>query len=299
MASLVEKLRASRKGASVLKLKVLKIRGEDPDILIFVYEGPEDIPVYDEWIKRIGACTRFEPMHGAGKEQLLAYHQILMDSSDPLLDKIFFFVDRDFDIATLPHPHVYELGAYSIENLLCTEEVVDSILRNEFRRSGRIAERRRLRETFKEIVSGFVAHCEPVNLELFVARRLQISVLAKPSRASEIVTINADSVFRAYETVSDIVVLEGKPTPESYQKLRSEFDELPSLLKCRGKYLLSMLRVWLKALEMDLKSQHPLLFEESDSQLPGDPAQLPMSRFASSTPVPPCLVKFIGRLVQC
>lgn len=295
MALEIDALRASRKNPSVLKIKVLKVRGEDPDVLIFCYEGPDDVPVYEEWMAKLERCPCYEPIAGAGKQQLLALHKSLSDSADPLLEKVFFFVDRDFDQKMEINPNVFELDAYSIENLLCTEEVLESILRDEFRRAGSIFERARVRAKFIELRGEFLQCCMSLNFLLFVAQRTEAIVLKKPEKISEIVNISVDKITLAYADLVDIVVVQNPPVGEELELLRAEFNDLPILLKERGKYLLEMLRKWLRLLAEDLKSSAPIMFDSSDKRLPGDPSALPLRRFASTVSVPQSLSNFMAR----
>ncbi len=70
--SVVDQVRAQRKNPNVLRLKILKIRGEDPTAFVFVFEGVDDVAVYEEWIRRIIDCPEYESVPAAGKEQILS-----------------------------------------------------------------------------------------------------------------------------------------------------------------------------------------------------------------------------------
>lgn len=292
MTITVEYLRESRKSPSVLKIKVLKIRGDDPNVFIFIFEGIEDVPVYEEWLKRIDCCPRYEPLPGSGKQQLLAYCRSLIASGDPLLKGIYFFVDRDFD-PPFNLDHLFELEAHSIENLLCTEEVLDSILKDEFRRAGAVGERLAIRGKFNELRTEFSNFCRPVNLHLFIAQRNSIKIIKKPEKTTEIVEVKVNSVSAAYLLISDVVQLEDGQEQLELGFWEDEFEKLPSQLKLRGKYMLDMFRRWLRALAEDVKSANPIMFSVRDGHLPGDPSNLSLRRLASSTPVPECLNKFM------
>lgn len=294
MSSLVDELRASRKSPTVLKLKVLKIMGEDPNILIFIYEGPDDVPVYEEWMRRIADCPRYEPLPGAGKQQLLAYHKTLVEGNDPALDRIFFFIDRDFDLPSPPHDNIFELQSYSIENLLCTEEVLDSILRDEFRKAGALAERKTVLDKFVELRTQFLECCNSINFILFAAQRKSISVLKKPEKISEVVHIRVDSIQRAFENIEEVVSIAAEIPPEELSALSDEFDRLPPPLRERGKYVLEMFRRWIRTLSEDVKQPRPILFHEGNDRLPGDPSSASLRRFASSASLPEGLPQFIS-----
>lgn len=289
----IESLRSSRKHPSVLKLQILRIRGQDPDILIFCHEGPEDVPVYEEWMKRIAGCPKYEPVPGAGKQQLIEYHRQLVDSADPLLERIYFFVDRDFDLPANEDSHLFELDCYSIENLVCNEEVLESLLRDEFRRSGGINERARIKTKFTDLLKNFESHCAPINFLLFAAQRTGARVVKKPEKVTEIVSVSVDSIECAYADPSDIVAVDVLPNNAELNALRAEFAALPEVLRQRGKYLLDMFRRWLRALVEDLRNPTPIFFDTQDDRLPGDPSCVSLRRLASSAPVPKKLQSYI------
>lgn len=295
--SIVDKMRESRKNPSVLRLCVLKIRGEDPEVLIFIHEGPDDIPVYEEWMGRIANCPKYEPVVGSGKQQLLAYHQQLKSSNDPLREKIFFFVDRDFDLPALEDKHLFELDCYSMENFICTQEVLESLLRDEFRKSGEISERAKVKTKFAEILTRFDEYFESINFLLFVAQRTKSRVIKKPEKASDVVNIFVDCIERKSMGDSSVVQIEVFPDEAKLDALRVEFDALPVVLRQRGKYLLDMFRKWLKALTDDLKSQDPILFESQDKCLPGDPSSVTLRRLASGSSVPIKLERYLETYV--
>lgn len=291
--TIVDSMRESRKSPKVLKLKVIKIKGEHPDVLILIHEGVEDVPVYEAWLSRLLDAPQYEPIAGAGKEQLLAFRAELDANNDPLKDSILFFIDRDFDLPHPEHQAVYELPAYSIENFLCSEEVLDSLLRDEFRCAGDIAQRKSVISKFQEIQENFRKIAEPVNFILFAARRSGVDVLCKPSCVDEIATINLCSVTANFSSASEIVKLKAEIPEDRQKSLAEEFSQLPPELSNRGKYELEMFRRWLQALMADRRCSLPDVFLES-KKIGGDPGNLPMRRFASASIVPAGLREFFS-----
>lgn len=295
MHSLVESLRSNRKNPSVLKLKILKVRGEDPEILIFIYEGLEDVPVYEEWMRRIAACPRYESIAGAGKQQLTSLLKILDKANDPLLDKIFFFIDRDFDNPFDAHKHVFELDAYSIENLLCTEVVLESILKDEFRKAGLIDERAAAKSAYQRAQDQFYAHSEDFSFSLFCARRCKIAVKRKPEKISEITILTLDSAAPAYTNINEILELERPIDNSTIASLRTEYENLGVQLKHRGKYIIDMFRMWLRLLCAEVQTKAHGIFKEP-SQFSGDPAAVNLRRLACAAPLPVGLEAFVKKI---
>jgi hypothetical protein len=294
--SLLDSLRNSRKSPSVLKMKALKIDGEHPAVLIFFFEGVEDVPVYEEWLARIEGCPRYEPVPGAGKQQLMAYYDQLVTAKDPLLMKTYFFVDRDFDPPLPNLSHLFELPAYSIENLICNDAVLDSMLRDEFRRAGAVAERTKIRAKFSALCGDFYRCCLPVSFLLFVAQRGGLTVEKKPEKVAEIASIAVDGIAPAYQDVNDIVQITKLPAAQELKAYEESFEQLPTVLQHRGKYVLEMFRKWLRVLMEDFKSTHPRLCEKQDERIPGDPSSVSIRRFAGATPPPYELVQFVATM---
>ncbi|ATF84424.1 DUF4435 domain-containing protein [Burkholderia gladioli] len=294
----IDELRLSRKNPSVLKLKVLKILGQHPDIFIFIFEGPDDVPVYEEWLKRIDSCPKYEPLPGAGKQQLLAYYDLLIKDSNPLLEKIFFFVDRDFDLPIEKCKNIFELSSYSIENLLCAEEVLESVLRDEFKKAGEPSERTVACEKFREALDQFAEYCTPVDFILFVAQRKSISVIKKPEKITQIASISMDLIHVAYENLDEVILIDGRVEEGDLAQLRMEFDSLPRVLRQRGKYQLDMFRRWVRLLAEDIRSERPIIFAERNERLAGDPSSASLRRLAASTTTPTGLAEFIDRLAR-
>lgn len=292
--SIVENLRDSRKRPSILRLKVLKIRGERPDILIFIHEGIEDIPVYEAWLSRINHELIYEPVPGTGKEQVLSFYASIID--DELSRNVAFFVDRDFDLEQKNKDRIYELPAYSIENLLCVREAIDSVLKDEFRCAGAIEERSRIIGVFGAIQENFRIISDCVNFQLFVARREGVKVLKKPDSSSEIAIIELETVSAAFADCKEICEIEGAASEYRLVELRKEFDSLAEGLRNRGKYELDLLKRWLRRLSDDKRSDYPKLFG-SPGRVQGDPGTLSMRRLAIASPLPGGLSDFVQSLL--
>jgi hypothetical protein len=80
MSDLIKSLRESRKNPNVLKLTLISIKSARPNCLIFVFEGAEDIGVYESWLSRTTSKPTYEPVHGNGKEQLLSLLETLTNN---------------------------------------------------------------------------------------------------------------------------------------------------------------------------------------------------------------------------
>ena len=289
---LIDRMRTSRKNPSVLKLQLIKIRSSRPNTLVFIFEGPDDIGVYETWIKKINSSLHYEPLPGSGKEQLHSLHAALKETNDHLIDKVYFFVDCDFDKYSSAENNLYTLDAYSIENLLCCHSVLESVLSDEFRCAGSPEERQLIIDIYQKIHHEFSTHTEELNFLLFAARRLNINICKKPNTVTDFVEINIQSINKKNIPISDLISLERMPTAAELESLRDEFILLPSQRAQRGKYVLDMFRKWLKQLENDNRCDTPILFN-SRNRVSGEPSNLNMRRFSIASPIPSGLEDFI------
>lgn len=296
MSDIVAQMRSSRKSPSVLRLRVLQVRGDRPDLLIFLFEGQDDIAVYEEWIKRIDAKLEYEPISATGKEQVVAFCDELVKAQDPLLRKLFFFVDRDFDEALSHCEMRYELKAHSIETLLCKEDVLENLLMDEFRLNGQVQLRSQVATRYLTLLNEFRSVCEPINFQIFVATRRSIDVVRKPEKVSEIADVTLCSVTPAYHDSCDLVELREAIDQSEKEALEAMFLELSLDLRSRGKYCLDFFRKWIRLAFDDAKSLTPVLFEKQITGLKGDPSQSSLRRLASASSLPDGLDEFIERV---
>ena len=293
----VGQLRENRKNPSVLKMKVLAVRSAQPNILVFIFEGPEDVGVYETWIARTTTKLEYEAIPGAGKEQLIALRNLLAANHDQLLRHVCFFVDCDFDPYDASDEYVFNLDSYSIENILCSVESLESLLIDEFRCTGDWRERKRITEQFILILNDFKQLTREINFSLFVARRLGIKVLKKPEAIRDIAQVNLQSIVQSFGDLSEVVELEEESDKEMEKELRREFDNFSDHRAQRGKYVLCMFRSWLQTLVTDRKQANPVLFSTS-LPLSGDPHAVKLRRLASQGDLPRGLEAFLSRVAS-
>lgn len=293
MVVAVQQLRDARKSPSVLRMKVIKIRGVSPDVYVMIHEGVDDIPVYETWLSRLGFNLTYEAIHGSGKQQLLEFHSLLQSNSDPLAKNVYFFVDRDFDEKVSLHSAIYELPCYSIENALVCPDAVQSLLRDEFRCSGSIAERAMVVHKFLEVRDNFRRHAESINFRIFVAVKLGLKIESKPELGTDFVRVLLSEAKSLNIDPCQLVKLDAEPTAPVMGSLKTNFDSLPAEIKSRGKYELDMFRKWLRILAEDRKNRTPSLFSET-GKVAGEPATAPMRRYASACKIPSGLSDFVA-----
>lgn len=291
--SLLDQLRNSRKSPLVLKTKLIGVRSSRPNVLVFFFEGPDDIPAYEEWISKTHRNLDYEPIHGNGKEQLLALRTLL--EGDSLLALTYFFVDSDFDEDDSNDERVFVLNAYSIESLICSRETLDSLLRDEYRCAGTPAVRQRIIADFELRIMELREASLPVNQALFRARRLRARVESKPERIQDFVNVGLRSVTPKHDETHVLVTASLEPNEETRGGLNEIYSRLPINRSMRGKYVLQFFRIWLKLLRDDRRCEAPELFEESFPNLKAEPEKSTIRRLAAQSALPDGLPEFIAR----
>ena len=238
---LVQHLRDARQAPAVLKEKLVALRSSSPDVLVFAFEGIDDKVVYYHWINRIVSGLSYEPFLCKGKKQLLALKRMLDRDLGGLKNGVYFFVDRDYDdlCGVDPGDVVYMTEAYSFENYLVTEMVLEEVLKNEYHCHAEIACRKAVIENFTVQYDAFLNITRETNRRIFIAKRCGIDRSSRlPSRIGQIAVVQLTSVSSAAATGCIQVQLVREPTAEEIERHSEEFDQLDPKMRYRGKFAL-------------------------------------------------------------
>ncbi|MCK0754419.1 DUF4435 domain-containing protein [Chromohalobacter japonicus] len=286
---LVESLRKSRNVYSVLLHELVSAKQGEYDKKVYVFEGFDDVGVYEEWIKQIDPRVLFEPVAGRGKKQVVDLYFNLVESGNAYLENTFFFVDRDFDEKEYYGDEVCVLNGYSIENFLCNKEALVSLLKDEYRCAGKVDVREKIIRHFEILYDDFYQAISDVNLRIFAARREKVEIVSKVDSIKKVVEIGVDSVMRKDVSSEDAIKIKECFDVDKY---REEYSELPYVRAIRGKYLLQFFQRWLSILTDDRKSSDPVLFDKCMSNIKGEPHSFQMRRLASITRPPEAVETF-------
>lgn len=300
MSNVVEALRYARKIPQRYLLQYLNLRSRiGSDIFITVFEGKDDIPVYDIWISQITRKYKFEPMQTNGKENVISLAGLIHSSREISDKRVFFFIDHDFDGA-LGVPEecpVYVTQAYSIENFLVGCDILERILINDFGLVGdsqkdrpaliKIFEQRK--EEFKKISAPINGYVRWLRLETDCEDSL-------PSNTSKAISVSLDKVESLIEmTPSGICTwlnASAAPTTTTLNEQLEFLNKGDLSILGRGKFLFDFLKRFLAAAYDDKRSSKPLYFSVSDKSCP-DPTQNLLRKTATYALLPECLKSFI------
>ncbi len=239
--SLIESMKYARDVSAVMKSQLAALRAVDPDVCVIAFEGIDDKTVYYHWIRQIVPEFVYEPFLCKGKSKVLQLKKMLEQDLGGLSNGILFVIDRDFD-DLCGHQSAEELfmtQAYSFENYLVNESVLDELLKNELHCHSAPACREDIRQLFRTQYTDFLSVTKELNYRLFVAKKYRIQRGKDlPKTLSRIANVTLSNVTSAQEPVYAQAVLAREPTEQEYAELSAEFLNLDPEKRYRGKFSL-------------------------------------------------------------
>lgn len=295
-----EKIKNSAKSPVVEKSEFAAFSSSVPDDhKIFSFEGRDDKIVYDHWVRWIDSDLRYEPYVSKNKCANLKLFDSLCRDLTGLGDRVYFFVDRDFDDlqGRRAHNRLFVTDRYSVENYLVCDKLLDEVLKIEFHCNGHFGCRENVVEKFKEVYSQFLEVTQEVNFRLFVAARECIRrVEDLPSGVNLIANVSLDAVSASGVDPKDIVKLEREPTEEETSRWRAEFDALDRKERYRGKFALGFFVKWLSLLRQDRLSKDSKCFEAVPVPEYGVKGNFSFDSLAPRAAFPEGLSAFLGQI---
>lgn len=301
MIDLVGSLRNARKNPHRYFMEYLNLRSRlGESVLICVFEGPEDLPVYDVWIRR-HYPERYEPLQVNGKENLLDLNVLLQKSADEKDARILFFADHDFDGSKerTVDDRVYFTPTYSIENLLINPRSFEDTLIYEFGLiNAEQPDRKPLIEAFFTKLDDFNEKLLPVNAFIRWLRLEGVECGNLPETTTRLVSVGLEEVRPLFSERLSEVADEFKATaiplsPTVQEHMKWLRDHNPTKVG-RGKFLLDFMKRYLLALYADRRSDKPIYFSRKDRTKP-EPCHDVLRKLAGYTSTPDCLKDFIAQ----
>lgn len=301
MTDLIGSLRNARKNPHRYLMEYLNLRSRlGESVLICVFEGPDDLPVYDVWIRR-HYPERYEPLQVSGKENLLDLNVLLQKSADEKDSRILFFADFDFDGAKerTVDERVYFTPTYSIENLLIDSRSFEDTLIYEF---GLInteqPDRKPLIDAFLTRLDDFNEKMLPVNAFIRWLRLEGVECGNLPETTTRLVNVGVEEIEPKFcEKLSEVAEeFKAKAMPLSpvVQEHMTWLRAQNPTRVGRGKFLLDFMKRYLLALYADRRSDKPRYFSRKDRTKP-EPCHDVLRKLAGYTTTPDCLKNFIAQ----
>jgi hypothetical protein len=212
-------------------------------------------------------------------------------------DKLFFFLDRDFDIVVDDCDEVFTTDRHSVENYLVDEAVLSELLKNEFHCHGRPDIRESILGLFNSVYDQFLLNTREVNRRLFTAARDNIPLTGSlPDRIAGIANVTLRSAEAVPASPAEIVPLQREPSSDVWSKYAQGFDALEPRLRYRGKFALLFFKRWLEELSREYGHPASNLFRDLDRGTRARVAELVLSNFASKSRMPDQLDRFLSQI---
>lgn len=297
--ALIKSMRDAREVPAVMKSRLAALRAVDPDVLVIAFEGIDDKAVYYHWIKQIAPAFVYEPFVCKGKTKVLQLKKMLEQDLGELSNGVLYVIDRDFD-DLCGHQSAEELfmtQAYSFENYLVNEVVLEELLKNELHCHAEPTCRANIQQLFRTQYTDFLSATKDLNFRIFVAKKCCIQREKDlPKKLSRVATVSLSTVSPVQDPVFEQVVLAREPTAEEYAALDVEFANLNPADRYRGKFALMFFCHWLCLLARDRNHASSELFKGLDCDGLVARPQFTLDSLAAKAPHPPGLREFVLRV---
>jgi len=214
--------------------------------------------------------------------------------------RIYFFIDRDFDEyrGYAPEPTTTFLtDHYSIENYLVTRAVLEELLKDEFHCHAEPQIRHAVLDCFDARLTEFLAATKAINFRLFVARRKRFELKRHlPNRINNLATVSIDSVRAISTGPEQIIVFDEQVEVDDYVWLKSEFEELNPQHRYRGKFNLMFFMRWLELLAADRKAENSQHFSKLAQPKGVNTGAISIGMLASKSSIPTGLDTFLAAI---
>ena len=295
---LLAKMRNSRTSRSVLKLKLVNLRGRSPNIPLLIFEGDEDKIVYNRWLGRVTPNLNYEAFVCRGKSTVAVVQDIVRQDLGSLASKTFFLIDRDFDDTRsfVNDDTLFVTDRYSVENYLVDPVVLGSIVRDEFPCHEHPDLNSAIVRQFEDDYSAFLELTRPHNERLFLYIRLNIPLPnGLPDKISDFAHIDISNVRASNVSVGDMIPEISAAIKADDDHIRSEFNELNQRNRYRGKNAYMFFQKWLGLLcdHFDKKSG-PFHGSEINGRIRRN--ELTIGTLAAKSPLPEGFGTFASRM---
>ena len=246
-------MRQARNTVQVTFSEYLKIR--TPDAQMLVFEGKNCPTFYINRVTPLLDGRKIRQLVARGKKNVLELRKLIERNLSTATDKVFFFVDRDFDQQPEPgeFDDVYVTRGYAIENECVHWTIIESFLRANFDIADADDESalNSLQSDFEMAINLYCNATKILNRMLFVCRRNSITCLPGDDITKFLeIDFGARTVRERFSTFVELA--SGLKVPSEKQflaiakmPLSEDFEHLDWRLQWRGKYHFDFVRMFL------------------------------------------------------
>lgn len=293
-----EYLRSQRDRPVVLKTELAKMRSANRCALVFVIEGKEDLPIYEIWLRRAYPELRWEPLVARGKRNLLEFRKMMHRDATGLRICTYFVIDHDYDgmRGYDDADDIYVLPAYSVENYFIDDEIIDAILRSDFRIVGDIELRRKIVGKYRIALEALMKEVLPACVTLFAAKNCACGNINIDENYIRNVRVDLDTVVvEAADAFGRIVTTEQEVGAADRARAKLFFDASPHTSWIRGKFLFAFAKKWVARVHEDVRHGGKGELGYTLDSGPFNPAAMDVRAFAARSSIPAGLTEFVRR----
>ena len=260
---LLQRIKIAKTARAVQKVHFASFASAIPDQThIFCFEGPDDRLIYHSWISKVAPDISYEAYQCNGKRPVLQLFDILKEDQTGLGDRVYYFVDRDFDgLQGRPESQrIFLTDCYSVENYVACEQVLEDVLKVTFHCNGHINLRRQIIEKFRYVYGAFLEATRGINFRIFIARTYNIETDTVPVTLHEFLDIKLDRVEVLGRSAAEFIMLRREPSGEEISAALESFQQLTPQEHFRGKFASLFFARWLGLLRSDRHSLNPQVF---------------------------------------
>ncbi|EKT4106233.1 TPA: DUF4435 domain-containing protein [Stenotrophomonas maltophilia] len=293
----VERMKAAVGTSAELKLRLINLRSQLANALIFVFEGDDDRAVYGAWMRQIDRGMVYEPFTCKGKSAVLRLKVSVDRDAAGLGDGVFFFVDHDFDGSrgVELNRNLYVTDGYSMENDLINWMAIEETLKVELNCHSSPGARAALRNLFDAAYDSYLRASSDINFLIFAVRKLGVGTEgALPNSVGRCVDISIDGAVRNFSVDAATVVRPVREISEfELTALADDFLRLEPRARYRGKFSFSFLINWLSIVASERRSEESHIFAGMDMEARTRVDRVTLATLAARSLPPGSLDRFV------
>lgn len=302
----IDKLRESRKGATVMFTKFTRLKDSHKSSLFCCFEG-DDSKYYGSRIENILQMDidKLHFFNCGGKSEVIRFYEMINKNDDYKEVKIAYFVDRDYDrsLSSIYNYNIYETPFYSIENFYTTTSAFKKILKNEFNLNEFDEDYQICLKLFLERQNEFHEKTTLLNAWLWCQRDLY--QLGKSSRLNlsnfnltqVIPKISLTEIIADYDKEKlESIFPEAIIIPDEILDFKiGEINKLNKQEIFRGKFEIDFLFSFIEAIKAEFKNESPIIKKQLGVQINQSKKNL-IAEFSQYAFTPDCLKKYLKDL---
>ncbi|WP_272653952.1 DUF4435 domain-containing protein [Providencia sp. PROV091] len=276
-------MKMSRDATAALKQELLIAKTYCDSV--FIFEGKTDFGVYETWLARVNYNLTYTHIAAKSKTQAIKLYDDLYLINDSALEYTKFIVDHDYDLNNTTNSHILTLNAYSIENYLVSERILESILKDEFEiKADKIELIFDIKNQFNQDLDLFIDGIRMISKPLFIKHNT-LGSCQFYQNIKEFFIIKYNSISYSIDFMDKVINIDDIEH-DKVSEMSLLYDSLPDNKAIRGKYLMEFFREWLESLREFIKNEKQVNKRYKGIAVNFDARKFSLRRFATISYLP-------------